>query len=130
VIAGDSGAWPDPAADAIFSQLLRQAAELSPVFLANLGDFAGPGTVERHEHYLALVAPLTIPNVCLVGNHDLEDPASPEAWAAVHGPRNFHFAYGHTRFVEITLEESGAASGRVFQAFAPPGTAPPFTFSD
>jgi Calcineurin-like phosphoesterase len=261
VIAGDSGAWPDPTADAIFSQLLRQTAELSPVFFANLGDFAGPGTVERHEHYLALVAPLPIPNVCLVGNHDLEDPASPEAWAAVHGPRNLHFAYGHTRFVaidgasgqagelgdttppdtagpsvealrfldetlasaaephrvvllhapphlgghyapqpecgfrqgepefldivrhhgvslvccahglgydhhvrdgvrfvmsggggaalylsyrdaatsdrgalfhavEITLEESGAVSGRVFQAFAPPGTAPPFTFSD
>ncbi len=32
--------------------------------------------------------------------------------------------------VEVTLEESGAVSGRVIQAFAPPGTAPPFTFSD
>jgi len=74
VIAGDSGAWPDPTADAIFAQLLRQAAEVDPVFLANLGDFAGPGTIERHEHYLRLVSGLLFPNVCLIGNHDLEDP--------------------------------------------------------
>ena len=76
VIAGDSGAWPDPTADAIFAQLLTQTAELrpAPVFFANLGDFAGPGTRARHEHYLELVAPLPVPNVCLIGNHDLEDP--------------------------------------------------------
>ena len=103
VIAGDSGAWPDPTADAIFAQLLTQTAELrpAPVFFANLGDFAGPGTRERHEHYLELVAPLPVPNVCLIGNHDLEDPRGAEAWAAVHGPRNFHFGYGATRFVAI-----------------------------
>ena len=103
VIAGDSGAWPDPTADAIFAQLLTQTAELrpAPVFFANLGDFAGPGTRERHEHYLELVAPLPVPNVCLIGNHDLEDPRGAEAWAVVHGPRNFHFGYGATRFVAI-----------------------------
>jgi hypothetical protein len=122
VIAGDSGAWPDPTADAIFSQLLRQAAELSPVFLANLGDFAGPGTLERQEHYVALVEPLRVPNICLVGNHDLEDPASPAAWTAVHGPRNFHFAYGHTRFVAID-----GASGQAGDLgdTTPPDTAGP-----
>jgi hypothetical protein len=45
VVAGDSGAWPDPTADAIFAQLLRQATRPhpAPVFFANLGDFAGPG---------------------------------------------------------------------------------------
>jgi hypothetical protein len=32
--------------------------------------------------------------------------------------------------VEITLAESGAVRGRVIQAFAPPGSAPPFTFGD
>jgi len=103
VIAGDSGAWPDPTADAIFAQLLTQTAELrpAPVFFANLGDFAGPGTRARHEHYLELVAPLPMPNVCLIGNHDLEDRRGSEAWATVHGPRNFHFGYGPTRFVAI-----------------------------
>src|SRR3954470_6182315 len=101
VIAGDSGAWPDPTADAIFSELLRQVAEARPVFFANLGDFAGPGTVERHEHYLELVCGLGIPNVCLIGNHDLEDPHAGEAWTAVHGPRNFQFGHGSTRFVAI-----------------------------
>ena len=58
VVIGDTGAWPDPTADATFAQLLRQTAELrpAPVFFANLGDFAGPGTPERHKHYLELVA--------------------------------------------------------------------------
>jgi hypothetical protein len=103
VIAGDSGAWPDPTADAIFSQLLRQTAGLrpAPLFFANLGDFAGPGTPERHAHYLELVEGLPVPDVCLIGNHDLEDPGGSEAWSAVHGPVNFHFAYGDTRFVAI-----------------------------
>jgi Calcineurin-like phosphoesterase len=124
VIAGDSGAWPDATADAIFSQLLRQTAELrpAPVFFANLGDFAGPGTPERHEHYLKLVASLPIPNVCLIGNHDLEDAQGADAWAAVHGPRNFHFAYGNTRFVAID-----GASGQAGQLgdTTPPDTAGP-----
>ncbi len=124
VILGDSGAWRDPTADAIFAQLLRQTADLrpAPVFIANLGDFAGPGTADRHQHYLELVAPLSIPNVCLIGNHDLENPEGAEAWAAVHGPRNFHFAYGNTRFVAID-----GASGQAGELgdTTPPDTAGP-----
>jgi Calcineurin-like phosphoesterase len=124
VIVGDSGAWPDPTADAIFAQLLCQTAELrpAPVFFANLGDFAGPGSPERHEHYLDLVTPLSIPNVCLIGNHDLEEPGAAEAWTTVHGPRNFHFAYGNTRFVAID-----GASGQAgeFGDTTPPDTAGP-----
>jgi hypothetical protein len=58
-VAGDSGAWPDPTADAIFGQLVRQVA----------------GTPDRHERYLELVEPLPFPNLCIVGNHDLDDPA-------------------------------------------------------
>jgi calcineurin-like phosphoesterase family protein len=124
VIAGDSGAWPDPTADAIFVQLLRQIADLrpAPVFFAHLGDFAGPGTVARHEHYLELASRLEIPNVCLIGNHDLEDPVAAAAWRAVHGPRNFHFAYGTTRFVAID-----GASGQAGDLgdTTPPDTAGP-----
>lgn len=110
VVAGDSGAWPDPTADGIYSQLLRQVAELdsAPVFFANLGDFAGPGTPDRHEHYLRLVDELPVPNICAVGNHDLDDEAGPDAWARVHGPMNFDFSYGHTHFVVL-----GGAPGEV-----------------
>jgi hypothetical protein len=111
VVAGDSGAWPNPTADAILAQLLRQTAALepAPVFFANLGDFAGPGTRERHERYLGLVEALPVPDVCVVGNHDLEDGGAPEAWAAVHGPANFDFAYGSTRFVVIDGASAGDA---------------------
>ena len=124
VVAGDSGAWPDPTADAIIAQLLEQTARLrpAPVFFANLGDFAGPGTRERHEHYLRMADALPVPNVCVVGNHDLDDPGGPEAWAQVHGPVNFQFAHGHTRFIAID-----AAPGEVGEIVVdrPDGTAGP-----
>jgi Calcineurin-like phosphoesterase len=101
--AGDSGAWPDPTADAIFAQLARQVAALDPppAFFANLGDFAGPGTIERHERYVRVVEDLPFPDICVVGNHDLDDPGGREAWARIHGPANFAFACGHTRFVAL-----------------------------
>jgi hypothetical protein len=100
-----------PDADAIVTALLRQTARLEPrpVFFANLGDFAGPGTIE-HAHYPRLVElrlrrgripalchltpavagkpstveremaePLPLPDVCVVGNHDLDDPAARDA---------------------------------------------------
>src|SRR3954452_14942643 len=101
VIVGDTGAWPDPTADAIFTQLLSQAVAREPLFIVNLGDLAGPGTPDRHAHYLELVGTLEIANVCLIGNHDLEHPTGGDAWARAHGPRNFTFAYGDTRFVAI-----------------------------
>jgi hypothetical protein len=101
--AGDSGAWADPTADGIFGQLVRQMAALdpAPVFFANLGDFAGPGTLERHEHYLRLVEPLPVANLCVPGNHDRDDPVGMEVWERLHGPMSFDFAYGHTHFVAI-----------------------------
>jgi hypothetical protein len=109
VVAGDSGAWPDPTADAIFAQLLRQTAALrpAPVFFANLGDFAGPGTPERHERYLQLVDGLPFPDLCVIGNHDLDDRGGAGAWAQVHGPRNFRFGHGNTCFIVLD-----AAPGR------------------
>src|SRR3954451_15495879 len=121
VVAGDSGAWPDPTAEAIYAQLLSQTAELEPVFFANLGDFAGPGTRERHEEYLRRVEGLPVPDLCVIGNHDLDDPSGPDAWAVIHGPRNFDFAYGHTRFIaldaapgevgEVEIDTSGDYAG-------------------
>src|SRR4051812_3446734 len=128
VFAGDSGAWPDPTADAIFAQLVRQAEEAQPLFFANLGDFAGPGTRERHEDYLRLVEPLTVPSICAIGNHDLDDPSGPDAWAGIHGARNFSFAHGPTRFVvldaapgtvgEIVVETEEGVAGPGAEALA------------
>jgi hypothetical protein len=111
-IAGDSGAWWDPTADAIYSELVAQvgALEPRPACFVNLGDFAGPGTPERHEHYLRQLEQLSIPNICVVGNHDLDDRGGPAVFERVHGPMNFDFACGHTRFVAIHGE--GSAPGR------------------
>ena len=107
-VAGDSGAWADPTADGIFSALVEQVAALDPpaAFFANLGDFAGPGTAERHEHYLRLVEPLSVPNICVVGNHDLDDPSGWDTFERVHGPVNFDFGCGHVRFVVLHSQPS------------------------
>lgn len=123
VVAGDSGAWPDPTADGIFGELLGQISDLDPrpVFFAQLGDFAGPGTRERHEHYLRLVEALPIPDVCVVGNHDLDDASGPQSFAGVHGPWNFTFAHGHTRFVVLHAEPGVPGEVEVRGAETPEG---------
>lgn len=126
-VAGDTGAWPDPTAEAIFAQLVSQIAALHPlpVFFANLGDFAGPGTVERHEDYLEAVEPLPIPDLCVVGNHDLDDAIGPEAFSRVHGPTNFTFRHGHTRFVAIHGEPGVVGEVDVPGTGTPEGTEGP-----
>jgi hypothetical protein len=111
-LAGDSGAWWDPTADAIYTALVEQVAALdpAPAFFVNLGDFAGPGTPDRHDHYVRQMETLPIPNVCVVGNHDLDDVTGPAVFERIHGPMNFDFACGHTRFVAIHAE--GGEPGR------------------
>jgi hypothetical protein len=103
VVAGDSGAWPDPTAEGIFAQLLDQIAALdpAPAFFANLGDFAGPGTAERHERYLGLVERLPIPDLCVLGNHDVDAAEGADTFERVHGPASFDFGLAHTRFVVL-----------------------------
>jgi hypothetical protein len=127
VVAGDTGAWPDPTADGIFTQLLSQIRSLdpAPLFFANLGDFAGPGTSARHEHYLRLVEALPIPNVCVVGNHDLDDDSGPASFARLHGPMNFDFAHGHTRFVVLHAEPGVTGQVEVPGGGTPEGTEGP-----
>lgn len=125
VIVGDSGAWPDPTAEAIFAALVDGIAALDPppAFVAQLGDFAGPGTAERHGRYLELVEPLDVPNICIVGNHDLDDAAGLETFERIHGQVNFDFAVGHTRFVALHSEPG--AVGRVAVDEPPEGTEGP-----
>jgi Calcineurin-like phosphoesterase len=121
VVAGDSGAWWDPTADGIYAELLRQVATLDPppVFFANLGDFAGPGTLERHEHYLGLVADLPVPDLCIVGNHDLDDATGWDNYYRIHGPANFTFACGHTRFVALHSQASDVGEIEITRSEGP-----------
>ena len=104
---------PNPMGDVIFSGILEQIEKLNPkpLFFANLGDFAAPGNIERHQHYLNMVKNLTIPNICVIGNHELDTlggqfPLIPknagwESYHRVHGPENFTFSYGNIRFIAI-----------------------------
>lgn len=85
----------------------------SPALFVNLGDFAGPGTPDRHEHYLRLVESLPFPDVCVIGNHDLDSPSGRQAWTRTHGAANFQFSYGHTRFIALDAAPSETAEGTV-----------------
>jgi hypothetical protein len=70
------------------------------------------------------VEPLAIPNICIVGNHDLDDADGWETFRRIHGPANFTFAYGHTRFVALHAQPTGA--GEIFiEKDAPEGIAGP-----
>lgn len=47
---------------------------------------------------IALVEQLPIPDVCVVGNHDLGDAGGPDAFARIPGPtRHFGVRPGQTR---------------------------------
>jgi hypothetical protein len=105
-VLGDSAASPTPLGDALFGEMLRQMERLErrPLFLANLGDFSGPGTRDRHTQYLRLVESCSFPNLCVMGNHDMDDPTGWENFRSVHGPQNYRFAYGHTLFVALNCQ--------------------------
>lgn len=106
LIVGDTAPFPNPEYDEIFRALLEQMNKLrpKPLFMANLGDFAGPGAMDRHVHYLELVRDLNIPNLCVLGNHDRDNPIGWEAFENVHGPCNYSFAIGNTLFVVLNCQ--------------------------
>ena len=118
IIAGDSGASlepPNPLADTIFSEMLDQMQRIkpAPIFFVHLGDFAGPGTIERHDHYLQMADRLAFPNICVIGNHEHDDPVGLKNFQKIHGSTNFSFAYGHTRFVAIRTHKQQPRGPRV-----------------
>lgn len=102
-ITGDTGFWPNPAGDVYFEQALKHMGTLTPkpLFFANLGDFAGPGTMEQHQHYRALLQNLSSPDICVMGNHELDDDTGEANFDEMIGPSRFSFAYGNTLLVAI-----------------------------
>jgi hypothetical protein len=101
-LIGDTGAKPNPVGDLIFRELLAQIGDQQ--FAVTLGDFAGPGTLDRHDHYLSMARKLDIPNICVLGNHDRDDPVGVANFEQIHGPLNYQFALGNTRFVAINCQ--------------------------
>ncbi len=103
IIAGVNGISPNFAADAIFTELLQQMGQLpeKPIFFANMGDFSGPGSIDRHEHYIHMVDKLTIPNICIIGGHENDDSEGLKNYRTIHGPENFYFFYGNSDFIVI-----------------------------
>jgi len=103
VMIGDTYTAPSPAAEARFAQLRSQIKQLDPIplFVVNLGDFAYPGTLSRHEPYCYLIDEFEIPTITIIGNHELDDPSGYENYHRFYGEENFYFDYGNTRFIVI-----------------------------
>lgn len=108
VFGGDCGATANPTGDGIFSQILTQMEQLEPKpkFFVNIGDFSGPGTLERHKSYLNLISKSTIPILHVIGNHDVDDNQGWKNFHDIYGPENFSFAFGNTLFVAINSQMS------------------------
>lgn len=108
-IAGDCGFQPNPAGDVFVARALKYMEQLAPkpLLFVSLGDFAGPGTAQRHQQYRALLQGLSSPSVCVMGNHELDDETGEANFRDIIGPSNFSFAYGNTLFVAIRSFERG-----------------------
>ncbi len=107
---GDSGPEAHPPGDPIFQGMLwqMQMLEPRPAFFATIGDFAGPGSISRHEHYFHLLEEVgfDIPNICCIGNHECDDPLGVSNFEAIHGPMNYYFDHANTRFVVMNSVRS------------------------
>jgi len=113
-IIGDTGFVPNAAGDAYFSRALEHMAQLTPkpLFLVNLGDFCGPGTLKRHEQYRKLLDNLSSASICVIGNHELDDDRGEANFKEIIGPANFSFVHGNTLFMAIrSFQRSGGQHG-------------------
>ena len=110
---GRQRAWPDPTADAIYAQLLRQAAAPADAPCSSSTSATSPvrGRPRAMRTTCASSLGLPFPDVCLLGNHDLDDPGGRAALAAAHGPTEFTFAHGHTRFVALDAAPAETPAG-------------------
>ncbi len=116
VFAGDNE-W---AGNPRWRQLLQQITQLDPppLFIAFVGDFAAPpqescwdlllkkdyrppAGVHRYGPHLELIESLDIPVISIVGNHDIEAADGEDMYHRHFGPYNFHFDYGHSRFLAL-----------------------------
>ena len=105
-IAGDTSATvmpPSLAQDQIFCALLSAMEQLNPrpVFFVSLGDFSGPGTLIEHHRYLNIVNRSSLPDLAVIGNHDLDDKTGWDNFHNIYGTENYSFEYGNTSFIVI-----------------------------
>ena len=103
---------PYKAADAVFGQMVGQMEQLRPrpLFLASLGDFAGPGSMQEHENYFKLVECLNVPDFCILGAHDRDHPTGAKNYCRLHGSPRFQFVSGNTRFVAVNSNNDAPPS--------------------
>lgn len=107
-IVGDNTAYARPG---VFDQAMVQVSWLQPDFVLSVGDL-----IEGYSDDRALiekqwdvaersVAKTKCPFVYCVGNHDLNNPATVDAWSARRGPTYYSFTYKNALFIVLNTED-------------------------
>lgn len=125
-VVGDNTAYARPG---VFDQAMVQVSWLRPDFVLSVGDL-----IEGYHDDRALieaqwdtaeasVAKARCPFVYCVGNHDLNNPATVDAWLARRGPTYYSFTYKNALFIVLNTEDPAIPLG-------PKGSAAYYTMVD
>jgi hypothetical protein len=107
-LIGDNTAYARPG---VFDQAMTQVSWLRPDFALTVGDVIegysdDRGLIERQWDVAERsIAKLNCPFVYCAGNHDLNNPATVDAWLARRGPTYFSFSYKRALFVVLNTED-------------------------
>jgi hypothetical protein len=107
-LIGDNTAYARPG---VFDQAMTQVSWLRPDFALSVGD-----VIEGYSDDRALIekqwndaersiAKLNCPFVYCVGNHDLNNPATVDAWLARRGPTYYSFTFKRALFLILNTED-------------------------
>jgi UDP-2,3-diacylglucosamine pyrophosphatase LpxH len=107
-VIGDNTAYARPG---VFDQAMVQVSWLRPDFVLSVGDLIegyhdDPAVIAKQwEDVERSIAKLLCPFVYCVGNHDLNNPATVEAWRQRRGPIYYSFAYKNALFLMLCTED-------------------------
>jgi len=109
VVVGDRTGLARPG---VFEQALRQVKLLQPDFILSVGDLIEGYSEDRAEierqwcEVESAIDATGIPFIHTVGNHDIDNGPTGEAWETRRGPRHYSFTYKGALFIILNTEDT------------------------
>ena len=107
-LVGDNTAYARPG---VFDQAMTQVSWLRPDFVLSVGDLIEGYSDDRaviEQQWSDVersIAKLNCPFVSCVGNHDINNPVTIDAWQARRGPTYYSFVYKNALFIILNTED-------------------------